>query len=53
MAYAVLALEEFLGIGDQLFAIPWEALTIDTAEKRFVFNVSKELLEGTPGIRQE
>jgi sporulation protein YlmC with PRC-barrel domain len=50
VAYAVLSFGGFLGMGDKLFAIPWEALTIDTAEKRFVLNVSKELLERAPGF---
>lgn len=29
VAYAVLAVGGFLGIGERLFAIPWEALTLD------------------------
>jgi len=31
VAYAVLAQGGFLGIGDHLHAIPWSALTLDTA----------------------
>jgi sporulation protein YlmC with PRC-barrel domain len=50
VAYAVLSFGGFLGMGDKLFAIPWEALTIDTASKRFVLNISKELLERAPGF---
>src|SRR5215831_17512659 len=50
VAYAVLSFGGFLGMGDKLFAIPWEALTIDTSEKRFVLNVNKELLERAPGF---
>jgi sporulation protein YlmC with PRC-barrel domain len=50
IAYAVLSFGGFLGMGDKLFAIPWEALTVDTAEKRFVLNVNKELLERAEGF---
>jgi hypothetical protein len=50
IAYAVLSFGGFLGMGDKLFAIPWSALTVDTAEKRFVLNADKQLLERAPGF---
>jgi len=50
VAYAVLSFGGFLGMGDKLFAIPWEALTVDTSEKRLVLNVDKELLKRAPGF---
>jgi len=50
VAYAVLSFGGFLGLGDKLFAIPWEALAVDTAEKRIVLNVDKELLKRAPGF---
>ena len=50
IAYAVLSFGGFLGMGDKLFAIPWEALTVDTKEKRLVLNVDKELLKRAPGF---
>jgi sporulation protein YlmC with PRC-barrel domain len=53
VAYAVLSFGGFLGLGDKLFAIPWEALTIDMAEKRFVLNVDKELLKRAPGFDKD
>ena len=34
--YAVLSFGGFLGLGDKLFAVPWDALTLDTKNKRFV-----------------
>ena len=40
----------FLGIGSKLFAIPWNALTLDAKEKRFVLNVEKDRLKGAPGF---
>jgi len=50
IAYAVLSFGGFLGIGDKLFAVPWGALQLDTDEKRFVLNESKERLENAPGF---
>ena len=35
IAYAVISFGGFLGIGDKLFAVPWKALQIDTAEHEF------------------
>jgi sporulation protein YlmC with PRC-barrel domain len=50
VAYAVLSFGGFLGMGDKLFAIPWEALTIDTANHAFVLDVDREKLENAPGF---
>ena len=52
IAYAVLSFGGILGVGDKLFAIPWQAFTVDTAEKRFVLNVDKELLKQAPGFNK-
>lgn len=51
--YAVLSFGGFLGIGDKLFAIPWEALTIDTEEEVVIFDVEKEVLEDAPGFDKD
>lgn len=53
IAYAVLSFGGFLGMGDKLFAIPWNALNVDTIEKRFVLNVPKERLENAPGFDKD
>ena len=50
IAYAVLSFGGFLGMGDKLFAIPWQAFTVDTAQKRLVLNAKKELLEKATGF---
>jgi hypothetical protein len=39
VAYAVLSFGGFLGIGDKLFAIPWEALAVDTQNEEIVLDV--------------
>jgi len=50
IAYAVLSFGGFLGMGEKLFAVPWAALTLNTENKRFILNVSKERLESAPGF---
>jgi len=53
IAYAVLSFGGFLGMGDKLFAIPWEALTIDTEHHAFILDVDKEVLENAPGFDKD
>ncbi len=51
--YAVLSFGGFLGFGNKLFAVPWQALNLDSENKRFVFNVDKERLENAPGFDKD
>jgi sporulation protein YlmC with PRC-barrel domain len=53
IAYAVLSFGGFLGMGDKLFAIPWEALTLDTDEHAFILDVDTETLENAPGFDKD
>jgi hypothetical protein len=50
VAYAVLWAGGFLGVGDRLFAIPWEALTLDEDRQCFIMDVDKQRLENAPGF---
>ena len=50
VSYAVLSFGGILGMGKKLFAVPWDALTLDTVNKRFTLNVEKERLENAPGF---
>jgi sporulation protein YlmC with PRC-barrel domain len=50
VAYAVLSFGGLLGLGNKLFAIPWQALTVDTENEEIVLGVSKEKLENAPGF---
>lgn len=50
VAYAVLSFGGFLGMGEKLFAVPWQALQLDTVNKRFVLNVDKDRLRSAPGF---
>lgn len=51
--YAVLSFGGFLGLGDKLFAVPWDALKLDTKNKRFVLNVDKDQLKDAPGFDKD
>ena len=53
VAYAVLSFGGFLGIADKLFAVPWNALKLDTENKRFILEVDKEQLESAPGFDKD
>lgn len=53
VAYAVLDFGGFLGIGNKLFAVPLESMTLDTAAHRFVLDVDKERLENAPGFDKD
>jgi sporulation protein YlmC with PRC-barrel domain len=51
--YAVLSFGGFLGMGEKLFAVPWNSLTLDTKNKRFVLNVEKDRLKLAPGFDKD
>ncbi|POR47482.1 sporulation protein YlmC with PRC-barrel domain [Paraburkholderia eburnea] len=53
VAYAVLAEGGFLGIGNHLHAIPWGALTLDTAEKCFRVDLSAQRIKDDPGFDKD
>lgn len=50
IAYAVLSFGGFLGMGDKLFAIPWDAVKPLPAQETVMFDVTKEKLENAPGF---
>lgn len=53
VSYAVLSFGGFLGMGEKLFAVPWNALSLDTLNKRFVLKIEKERLENAPGFDKD
>ena len=53
VAYAVLAFGGLMGMGEKLFAVPWQALHLDTANKRFLLNVDKDRLKTAPGFNKD
>jgi len=51
--YAVLSSGGFLGMGDHLFAVPWDAFKLDAANKRFILDVDVERLKAAPGFDKD
>lgn len=53
VAYAVLSFGGFLGMGEKLFAVPWQALHLDTVNQRFVLNIDRDRLQNAPGFNPD
>jgi sporulation protein YlmC with PRC-barrel domain len=53
VAYAVISFGGVLRMGNKLFAVPWEALTVDEDEKCFVMDVDRQTLESAPGFDKD
>ena len=53
VCYAVLSYGGFLGLGEKLFAVPWQALKLDTVNKRYVLNVDSAKLDTAPGFDKD
>ena len=53
VAYAVLSFGGVLGMGEKLFAVPWDALKLDTVNERFTLNIDKDRLESAPGFDKD
>jgi sporulation protein YlmC with PRC-barrel domain len=53
VAYAVLSFGGVMGMGTKLFAVPWKALQLDTENKRFVLDITKESLQRAPGFDKD
>ncbi len=53
IAYAVLSFGGFLKMGNKLFAIPWEALKLDTVKQEFVLHIDKSRLEQATGFDKD
>lgn len=52
VCYAVLSFGGMFGIGNKLFAVPWQALKLDAA-KNFVLNMDKDRLNYMPGFDKD
>ena len=53
VAYVVLSFGGFLGIGDKLFAVPYQALELDTTEHEFILDADRATLENAPGFDKD
>lgn len=50
--YALLSFGAIVGMGEKVFPVPWDALTVDAAHARFVLNVAKAGLQDAPGFHK-
>jgi len=50
VAYAVMSCGGFAGLGEKLFAIPWNALTLDANRHCFVLDADRERFDKAPGF---
>ena len=53
VAYAVLSFGGFLGMGDKLFAIPWQALSLKVHKHAFALDIPKDVLERAEGFDKD
>lgn len=53
IAYAVLSFGGLFGLGNKLFAVPWNALSLDARNHRLILNVEKSVLENAPGFEKD
>jgi sporulation protein YlmC with PRC-barrel domain len=51
--YAVLSFGGFLGVGNKLFAVPMQAMELDTEHEGFVLDIDKSRLENAPGFAKD
>lgn len=53
VAYVVLSFGGFLGMGNKLFAVPWNALRVDEDAHQFILDVDRKTLETAPGFDKD
>jgi sporulation protein YlmC with PRC-barrel domain len=53
IAYGVLSFGGILGMGEKLFAVPWDALMLDSEHNQLILNVDKERLKDAPGFDKD
>lgn len=53
IVYAVLSFGGVFGVGDKLFAVPPEALSLDEDKRCFVLDANKSDLKNAPGFEKD
>jgi sporulation protein YlmC with PRC-barrel domain len=53
VAYIVVEVGGFLGMGQKLFSVPFKELHLDAEKQTFILNRSKESLENEPGFDKD
>ncbi len=50
IAYAVVSRGGLAGIGEKLFAVPWELFDVDTEEHELILDIAEDVLDNSPGF---
>lgn len=53
VAYVVVSYGGFMGLGDKLFAIPWQAVRVDQESQSVIVDVDEEKLKAAPGFDKD
>ena len=53
VVYSVVSFGGLLGVSDKLYAVPWNAFTIDREHRTAYLDVSKATLEGAPSFSKD
>jgi sporulation protein YlmC with PRC-barrel domain len=53
IAYVVLEYGGFMGMGEKLFAVPFDVLDLDQTQQKFMLDVEKEQLDRAPGFDKD
>jgi sporulation protein YlmC with PRC-barrel domain len=53
VAYAVVSFGGLLGVGDKLYAVPWDAVMVDRESKTAYLDVDKRTLERAPSFAKD
>ena len=53
LAFAIVCFDGTLGLGSQLFAIPWNLLRLDTGDRVLVLGCDSARLQGAPAFDQD
>jgi sporulation protein YlmC with PRC-barrel domain len=53
VCYAVMSYGGFLGVGEKLFAVPWQTLKLDTEHNRYVLDVDIAKLDAAPSFDRD
>lgn len=52
IVYVVVSLGGFLGIGDKLFAVPWELFSVRPGEPQLFLDIDRVMLEDAPSFER-
>jgi hypothetical protein len=52
IAYVIVAVGGFLGIGEKLHAVPWDLFTVRMDDHEFLVDVDKQMLLDAPGFER-